>query len=260
MSAPVICFGQQPCGFFPRRFLYAKIVTARRLQAEIGGEIVFFYHDSDHDPRETQTTLRHRKTDAPLTFNFTFANKTQRKFSPLYAKKIPADWRDATARQLPAYVTPPQVAAFKAITATTVADFCLDLYRALGHLDGIRVVRSSDPAFRRAACPITDCFVDVTHDGELVRARRTAEGTLQLHEGGNSFLTLPPATVGPAPFDPAQISPSRDSRLRWMQSVIHCTHYIAGAGEQAYLNHADAPEITFVTRDPIDRSDEAYTE
>ena len=260
MTAPVICFGQQPCGFFPRRFLYAKIVTARRLQAEIGGEIVFFYHDSDHDPRETQTTLRHRKTDAPLTFNFTFANKTQRKFSPLYAKKIPADWRVTTARQLPAYIAPPQVAAFKAVTATTVADFCLDLYRALGHLDGIRVVRSSDSAFRRTACPITDCFVDVTHDGELVRARRTAEGTLQLHEGGNSFLTLPPAAAGTAPFDPAQISPSRDSRLRWMQSVIHCTHYIAGAGEQAYLNHADAPEITFVTRDPIDRSDEAYAE
>ena len=260
MPAPVICFGQQPCGFFPRRFLYAKFLTARKLQAEIGGEIVFFYHDRDHDPRETQTTLRHRKTDAPLTFNFAFANKTQRKFSPLYAKTIPADWRDATARQLPAYVAPPQVAVFKAITATTVADFCLELYRALGHLDGIRVVRSSDPAFRRAACPITDYFVDVTHDGEIVRARHTAEGTLQLHEGGNSFLTLPPATDGTAPFDPAQISPTRDTRLRWMQSVLHCTHYIAGAGEQAYLNHADAPEITFVTRDPIDRSDEAYAE
>ena len=32
MSGPVICFGQQPCGFFPRRFLYAKFQTARRLQ------------------------------------------------------------------------------------------------------------------------------------------------------------------------------------------------------------------------------------
>jgi hypothetical protein len=32
MSAgPVICFGQQPCGFFPRRFLAAKFATARRL-------------------------------------------------------------------------------------------------------------------------------------------------------------------------------------------------------------------------------------
>ena len=260
MPSPVICFGQQPCGFFPRRFLYAKFVTARKLQAEIGGEIVFFYHDSDHDPRETQTTLRHRKTDAPLAFNFAFANKTQRKFSPLYAKKIPAGWRDATARQLPAYVAPPLVAAFKAVAADTVADFCLEMYRAMGLLEGIRIVRSSDPAFRRAACPITDFFVDVPHDGELVRARHTADGTLQLHEGGNSFVTLPPATAASAPFDAAQISPSRDSRLRWMQSVLHCTHYIAGAGEQAYLNHADAPEITFVTRDPIDRSDEAYTE
>ena len=62
---PVICFGQQPCGFFPRRFLQAKIVTARRLQSEIGGEIVFFCHDSDHDPRETQTILRHRTTGEP---------------------------------------------------------------------------------------------------------------------------------------------------------------------------------------------------
>jgi hypothetical protein len=43
-----------------------------------------------------------------------------------------------------------------------------------------------------------------------------------------------------------------------MQSVIHCTHYIAGAGEQAYLRKEDAPEITFVNRDTIDRSDEAY--
>ena len=50
------------------------------------------------------TTLRHRKTDAPLTFNFTFQNKIQRKFTPLYAKKIPSTWRDQTARQLPAYV------------------------------------------------------------------------------------------------------------------------------------------------------------
>ena len=42
MDHPIICFGQQPCGFFPKRFLFAKIITARRLQKEIGGEIVFF--------------------------------------------------------------------------------------------------------------------------------------------------------------------------------------------------------------------------
>jgi hypothetical protein len=31
-------------------------------------------------------------------------------------------------------------------------------------------------------------------------------------------------------------------------------------GEQAYLNRADAPDIQFVNREPIDRSDEAYTD
>ncbi len=97
-------------------------------------------------------------------------------------------------------------------------------------------------------------FVDVPYAGEIVRARCDG-GALRLHEGGDSFVTLPPAA-----FTKEQISPARDTRLRWMQSVLHCTHYIAGAGEQAYLRPADAPEITFVPRDPIDRSDEAYTE
>ncbi len=254
MASPIICFGQQPCGFFPRRFLYAKFATARRLQREIGGEIVFFLHDSDHDPRETQTTLRHRKTGEPLTFNFNFANKLQRKFSPLSLKRIPGDWQGNTARQLPAYVDARAVEAFKQTTAACVADFCLEMYRRMGLIDGMRVVRSSDPAIRRAACDITDCFVDVVHQQETVRAR-LIDGALKLHEGGESYLTLPACD-----FTKEQISPSRDSRLRWMQSVIHCTHYIAGAGEQAYLNPADAPEITFINRDPIDRSDEAYTE
>ena len=254
MSSPVICFGQQPCGFFPRRFLYAKFVTARKLQAEIGGEIVFFCHDSDHDPRETQTTLRHRKTDVPLAMNFAFENKLQRKFSPLHLKRIPAGWRENTARQLGAYVAPPLVEAFKTSPALTAGDFCLEMYRRMGLLEGIRVVRSSDPAVRMAACGITECFVDVPHQGEIVRAR-LLDGALKLHEGGDAYTTLPWV-----PFTKAQVSPTRDSRLGWMQSVIHCTHYIAGMGEQAYLNKADAPDITFVTRDPIDRSDEAYAE
>ncbi len=171
MSSPVICFGQQPCGFFPRRFLYAKFVTARKLQAEIGGEIVFFFHDSDHDPRETQTTLRHRKTDAPLTMNFAFENKVQRKFSPLHLKRIPAGWRETTARQLGAYVAPPAIAAFKQNPAANVADFCLEMYRQMGLLEGVRVVRSSDPAVRLAACAVPDFFVDLPFDGEIVRAR-----------------------------------------------------------------------------------------
>jgi hypothetical protein len=254
MSQPVICFGQQPCGFFPRRFLAAKIFTARRIQAELGGEIVFFCHDSDHDPRETQTTLRNRRSGDAHTLNFAFENKIQRKFSPLFAKRIPAGWRDNTARQLPLYVEARWVEAFKQVASANVADFCLEMYLRMGLLEGIRVVRSGDAALRRAACDVGEFFVDVPYQGETVRAR-FVDGALQLHEGGGSFVTLPHV-----PFDKSQVSPARDSRLRWMQSVLHCTHYVAGAGEQAYLRREDAPEITFVNRDPIDHSDEAYCE
>jgi hypothetical protein len=254
MTPPVICFGQQPCGFFPRRFLAAKIFTARRLQAELGGEIVFFWHDSDHDPRETQTTLLHRKTGKPHTLNFTFENRLQRKFSPLYAKRIPAGWREKMARQLPAYVDSRWVEAFKEVAAANAADFCLEMYRRMGLLEGIRVARSGDAAFRRLACDVPEFFVDVQHEGETVRAR-FVDGALQLHEGGASFVTLPPMQ-----FDKSQISPARDSRLRWMQSVVRCTHYVVGAGEKAYLRREDAPGVIFVDRDPIDRSDEAYCE
>lgn len=251
---PIICFGQQPCGFFPRRFLFAKFVTARRLQSEIGGEIVFFYHDSDHDPRETRTTLRHRKNGEALELNFAFDNQTQRKFSPLYLKRVRSDWHAKTALQLPAYVDRRWVDAFRSTTADHVADFCLEMYRQMGLLEGVRVARSSDPKFRCQACDIADFFVDAPFEGEMVRAR-WVDGSLKLHKGGDTFVTLPPMEFGKE-----QISPSRDSRLRWMQSVIRCTHYIAGAGEQAYLRREDAPEITFVNRDTIERSDEAYTD
>ena len=253
-TRPVICFGQQPCGFFPRRFLVAKIQTARRLQAELGGEIVFFYHDSDHDPRETQTILRHRTTREPASLNFAFASKVQRKFSPLYLKRVPADWPGKTALQLPNYVERPAIEAFQKVAATTIADFCLEMYRAMGLLAGIRVARSGNVAFRHAACDITDFFVDLPYQGEIVRAR-SSDGQLRLHAGGDQYLTLPPTS-----FSKDQISPTRDSRLRWMQSVLHCTHYIAGAGERAYLHPEAAPEITFVNRDAIDDAHEAWTQ
>lgn len=253
-SNPVICFGQQPCGFFPKRFLVAKICTARRLQAEIGGEIVFFYHDSDHDPRETQTILRHRGTNEPAVLNFAFASKLQRKFSPLFLKRVPSHWPAATTAQLRNYVDGPLIELFQGLSADNVADFCLESYRRMGLLENIRVVRSGDPDVRGAACPIDDFFVDVPHEGEIVRAREK-DGMLTLHNGGQSFVTLPPA-----PFTKRQISPTRDSRLRWMQSVVRCTHYIAGAGEKNYLRPDDAPEIAFVDRDPIERSNEAWTE
>jgi hypothetical protein len=44
-----------------------------------------------------------------------------------------------------------------------------------------------------------------------------------------------------------------------MQSVIHCTHYVAGAGEREYLNEADAPGVIFVQREEISDSNHAYT-
>ncbi len=253
-TEPVIAFGQQPCGFFPRRFLVAKIFTARRLQKELGGRIVFFCHDSDHDPRETRTILRHRATGEAASLNFAVLNKLQRKFSPLYAKRIAADWPARTLLQLPNYVDAGQIEVFRQTLAPTVSEFCLGMYRRMGLLDGIEVVLSSDPALRRRACTVPDFFVDIPHEGEIVRAR-VRDGTLVLHEGGDSFVTLPACS-----FAKEHISPTRVTRLRWMQSIIRCTHYVAGQGEQAYLHQEEAPEITFVRRDEIARSDEAYTD
>jgi hypothetical protein len=252
MGAPIICFGQQPCGFFPKRFLFAKIAAARRLQREIGGEIVFFFHDSDHDPRETTTVLREQRTGAEQSLNFQFANKIQKQFSPLYAKQVAPDWQAKMARQLPNYVGPELVEHFKSVDATNAADFCLAMYERMRLLDEIRVERSSDPTFRRRAAAIDDFFVDVSWEGETVRARHR-EGKLLLHKGGDNFIEVPAQS-----FDATQISPTRDTRLRWMQSVIHCTHYVAGAGERQYLNEAAAPGITFVERDDIADSGLAY--
>ena len=251
---PIIAFGQQPCGFFPRRFLVAKMRTARRLQAQMGGRMVFFYHDSDHDPRETRTILRHRATGEPAPLNFAVASKLQRKFSPLYVKRIAPGWHGKTLRQLPNYVDGRLIDLFRKTSSDTVAEFCLEMYRRMRLLDGIHVERSSDPTVRRRACEVNEFFVDVPYEGEIVRAR-VRDGALQLHAGGDSFVT-----VAATSFDKEQISPARDTRLRWMQSIIQCTHYVAGAGEQGYLRQEEAPEITFVRRDHIDRSDEAYTE
>ena len=255
-AEPVIAFGQQPCGFFPRRFLVAKIRTARRLQAEIGGRVVYFCHDSDHDPRETRTILRHRTTGLPATLNFAVVSKLQRKFSPLYAKRLATGWHARTLGQLPNYVDHPAIDLFRKTSAETVAEFCLEMYRGMGLLDGVDVVTSSDPEVRRRACEVDDFYVDVPYEGAIVRARARAGG-LYLHEGGDSFVTLPAAA---SDFGKEHITPTRDTRLRWMQSVIHCTHYVTGASAQAYLRPADAPEIVYVRREDIERSDEAFTE
>ncbi len=254
MNQPIICFGQQPCGFFPKRFLFAKILTARRLQNEIGGDIVFFFHDSDHDPRETITILRDQHSNEEVALNFQFGNRIQKQFSPLYAKRVVPEWQEKTTRQLPRYVRRQLVAHFKATNSSNVADFCLEMYRRMGLLKDVRVERSSAPEFRTRAVAVSDYFVDAQYEGEIVRARYRG-GKLLLHKGGDRFLEIPGQHFGPE-----QISPTRDTRFRWMQSVIQCTHYVAGASEQHYINKADAPQVKFTKRDEISDSGKAYTE
>jgi hypothetical protein len=96
---PVIAFGQQPCGFFPRRFLVAKIRTARRLQAEIGGRVVFFCHDSDND-RARRGPSCAIATGEPAKLSFT-VNKLG-KFSPPLKRIAPTGGPDLA--QLPNYL------------------------------------------------------------------------------------------------------------------------------------------------------------
>jgi len=254
MDHPIICFGQQPCGFFPKRFLVAKISAARRLQREIGGEIVFFFHDSDHDPRETVTILRDQNSHKEAALNFQFENRIQKQFSPLFAKRVVPEWQEKTARQLPNYVGRSLVDQFKKIECWNIAGFCLEMYNRMGLLDGVKVERSSAPEFRARAEAVSDYFVDQQYEGEIVRARYR-NGKFLLHKGGHRFLEIPRAKFGAE-----QISPTRDTRFRWMQSVIRCTHYVAGASEQHYINKADAPDVKFMERDEISDFDRAYTE
>ena len=227
-TAPVICFGQQPCGFFPRRYLFAKIQTARRLQAEIGGEIVYFFHDSDHDPRETKTTLRHPMLGDPVHFNFDVANKTQKKYSPLYRKQIAVNWQSQVSQMLPEYVDPELAAAFERTSAASVADFCLEMYRQMGLMEGIRVARSSDPEFRRAACDIADFFVDVPYEGETVRARCDGD-TLKLHKGGDAYIELPVHVVHERANQPG----ARHAAA--LDAIGHPLHSLCGRGERNYV-------------------------
>jgi hypothetical protein len=250
---PIICFGQQPCGFFPKRFLYAKIQTAKKLQAKIGGKIIFFYHDSDADYRETITVLEDLQTRKEARLNFTQENKIQKKHSPLYLKRIPSGWQADIARKLPQYMGKNAVDMFTNARGATVADFCLDMYRRMGLLTGIEVVRSSDPAFRTSASELPVFYADVPYEGEIVRAEMYGSA-LRLHEGGGKYISIPV----PQMIEKWQKSPGRDYRLAWMQSVIHATHYIAGAGESAYLKTEDFPDIQFIPRESIERSDYAY--
>ncbi len=181
MNEPVICFGQQPNGFFPKRFFVAKIQTARALQNKIGrdawvgagGKIVFFYHDSDADYRETITIMRDRQTGAEARLNFLQPNKIQKKFSPLYTKKIAGGWKQETLKQLPRFVDKRLIDVFSSTDENlSVANFCLEMYKKTGLLGEIEIVRSSDKNFRGKALDLEqDYFADVEYQGEIVRAK-----------------------------------------------------------------------------------------
>lgn len=250
----LICFGQQPCGFFPKRYLVAKIYTALALQKQIGGQIIFFYHDSDSDYRETITLLHDKLSKKEVRLNFTQENKLQKKYSPLYLKRIPADWKETNLHQFPRFeLSKEQVAIFESIESKTAGNFCLEMYHKMGLLKGIEIMKSSDTNFREKALDLkTDYFADVEYQGEIVRAR-SIDGQLKLHEGGGLYITLPEQ-----PIKKSQKSPARDDRFSWMQSVIHCTHYIYGEGEKNYLKQTEHPEVKFIPREYIDHSSEAW--
>src|SRR5260370_12607392 len=254
MDHQIIWFGQQPCGFFPKGFLFAKIITARRLQKEIGGEIVFFFHHSDRDRRETNKVERDRRSGQDIALNFQFENRIQKQFSPLYAKRVLPDWQGKIARQLPSYVGPSLVEDFNKTQSSNVADFCLEMYKRMGLLEGLRVERSSAPEFRQRALAVPDYFVDMRYEGEIVRARYR-DGKLLLHKGGDRFLEVPRGEFGAK-----EISPTRDTRFLWMHSVIRSTHYVASASTHHYINKVDAPEVKFIQRDEISDSGKAYTD
>ena len=216
---PTICFGQQPSGFFPKGFLMAKIKTARALQNEIGGNIVYFFHDSDADYRETITLLRDRATEAEARLNFTQENKIQKKHSPLYLKRIPSGWKEEILKQLPRFVEKPLIDIFASVNEKTAGDFCLEMYKKMGILDGIEIVKSSDKTFRSQAPDIKEGFVDVEYQGEIVRAKiETQPSTLHpqpslsLHEGGGVYTYLP----NPDKINKEQISAGKDERFYWM--------------------------------------------
>lgn len=240
---PVITFGHQPCGFIPKRFLLSKVLTAKSLQRTLGGRIVFFYHDSDHDYRETITEVEDKETGKHVRLNFEQENKIQKKYSPLYLKRIPPGWQSHMAEKLHRYADEEFIEIFRSVEKTNVADFCLEIYERMGLLGDIEIMRSSDPDFRSRAMKLSEpYFVDVPYEGEIVRAKMDNE-QLKLHRGGDQYIHLPPAVI-----DKTQISPHSSNRMEWMQSVIGATHYIMGGGEDQYIDRSGTPEVEFILR------------
>ena len=199
---PVICFGQQPCGIFPRRFLFAKMQTARNgCNGKSGGRIVFFLPRQrprsarDHD-RFCVTVAR----GAEARLNFQCANKLQ---TAVLAHSTASDCaqvgrrtRRSAATELRGTLRAGGNRSGRS-SAENVADFCLQMYRRNGFArrrwkSSVRATRSSGDR----ATAIEDYFLDVEHENEVVRARRDGERLL-LHKGGDAYITLALADAGP---------------------------------------------------------------
>ena len=118
----------------------------------------------------------------------------------------------------------------------------------------IDVVRSSDPAVRRRACDVSDFFVDVPYEGEIVRAR-VRDGALDLHEGGDSFVTLPATAFAQGADQP------HAGHAAPLDAVGHPLHALRDRRGRAGLSSPGGSAGDHLrARDEIDRSDEAYTE
>jgi hypothetical protein len=297
-SESIICFGQQPCGFFPKRFLVAKINTAKKMQSEIGGRIVFFYHDSDADYRETITVMKDRQTGAEVRLNFTQENKLQKKFSPLYCKRVPAGWKEEILKQLPRFITPTLtlphpsslklwrtgreretavdllplgegapmqrgadeglIDIFKSTDKNLVADFCLEMYRKMGLLEGIEVLRSSDKNFRESAPDLAgEFFADVEYQGEIVRAKIE---TLTTATTPSANAATPPLQGGEASAfaeasaDKPQLFAS-SAKPRSLSSKSSEEYPRPGGGEVVGILHEGGDKfIRFPINQPIQKS------
>lgn len=218
--------------------------------------MVFFYHDSDANWRETAISFTDKQSGKEARLNFEQENRIQKKFSPFYAKRIPQDWQKKLSRILPQYAPQNAGKLFTSIKTQNIADFCLEMYKHLGLLENITIIRSGNKEFRETAIELEgEFYADVPYQNEIVRAKYQNQ-RLFLHEGGEKYIYLP----APEKFEKAQKSAGRDQRFAWMQSAVNCTHYIYGEGEANYLEFKNFPEVEFVPRLKTDKPEFAWLE
>ena len=149
------------------------------------------------------------------------------------------------------------VEAFQEYHADDVADFCLEMYRRMGLLDGIRVVRSSDPdvsprRLRHRRISSSMC---------LMRARSCAPGSTRRRPQAArrrrcSTSTLPPMPIHQGANQPDARHPAA------LDAIGPPLHALCCRRRRTRLPRARKMrrKSLFVNRDTIERSDEAYTD